>query len=109
MKKHLTDEEILDLAFVKLDISNPNVDRVYEIAELLDLEYDEENNAYLNPNYIYDDKTKKGTPRKNKKGAGRPKLYNEESLELRRLVPKSQYSRIKTIIDYELDKLKIKK
>lgn len=50
--------------------------------------------------------TKKGTPRKNKEGAGRPKLFNEETIELRRLVPKSHYTRIETIIDYELGKLK---
>lgn len=55
------------------------------------------------------DLTKKGTPRKNKKGAGRPKLFDEETIELRRLVPNSQYVRIETIIDYELDKLKTKK
>ena len=55
------------------------------------------------------DLTKKGTPRKNKIGAGRPRLFDEETIELRRLVPKSQYIRIETIIDYELDKLKIKK
>lgn len=61
------------------------------------------------PDYSDVEKTKKGTPRKNKKGAGRPKLYNEDSLELRRLVPLSQYSRIETIIDYELEKLKVKK
>lgn len=55
------------------------------------------------------DLTKKGTPRKNKVGAGRPKLFDEETIELRRLVPKSHYNRIETIIDYELEKLKAKK
>lgn len=51
MKTHLTEEEIFDLAFTKLNIANPNVDKVVEIAELLDLEFDEENNAYKNPDY----------------------------------------------------------
>jgi len=51
MKTHLTDEEVFDLAFTKLNIANPNVDKVVEIAELLDLEFDEENNAYKNPDY----------------------------------------------------------
>ena len=50
------------------------------------------------------DLTKKGLPRKN--NAGRPKLFNEETVELRRLVPKSEYKRIETIIDYELSKFK---
>jgi len=50
MKTHLTDEDIFDLAFEKLNISNPNVDKVIEIAQLLDLEYDNEADAYKNPN-----------------------------------------------------------
>ena len=54
MKTHLTDEEIMDLAFTKLNIANPNVDKVVEIAESLDLEFDEENNAYKNPDYEND-------------------------------------------------------
>lgn len=52
------------------------------------------------------DLTKKGLPRKS--NAGRKKLFNEETIELRRLVPKSHYVRIETIIDYELEKLKSK-
>lgn len=54
MKTHLAEEEILDLAFTKLNISNPNIDKIVEIAESLDLEFDEENNAYKNPNYEND-------------------------------------------------------
>ena len=50
--------------------------------------------------------TKKGLPRKS--NAGRKKLFEEETIELRRLVPKSHYTRIETIIDYELSKLKTK-
>lgn len=50
MKTHITEEEILDLAFTKLNIANPNVDKIVEIAELLDLEYDKNNNSYHNPN-----------------------------------------------------------
>lgn len=49
MKTHLTEEEVLDLAFAKLNIANPNVDKITEIAESMDLEFDEENNAYKNP------------------------------------------------------------
>jgi len=52
MNSHLTDEEIFELAFDKLNIANPNVDKLIEIAELLDLQYDEEQQAYKNPNYI---------------------------------------------------------
>ena len=48
--------------------------------------------------------TKKGLPRKSK--AGRPSLFNEDTKELRRLVPVSQFIRIETIVDYELEKLK---
>ena len=51
MKKHLTTEEIYDLAYEKLDVSNIKVDKEMELAELLDLEYDEKEDAYLNPNY----------------------------------------------------------
>lgn len=51
--------------------------------------------------------TRKGTPRKS--NAGRKAIFEEETKELRRYIPLSQYSRIETIIDYELDKLKIKK
>ncbi len=42
MNTHLTDEQIFDLVFEKLNISNPNPDKIIEIAEILDLEYDEE-------------------------------------------------------------------
>lgn len=48
--------------------------------------------------------TKKGLPRKS--NAGRKELFKEETKELRRLVPLSQFTRIETIIDYELSKLK---
>jgi hypothetical protein len=51
MKKHLTDEDIFDFAFSKLNIANPKVDKVIEIAEMLDLEYDEKVGKYKNPNY----------------------------------------------------------
>jgi len=51
MKTHLTEEEIFDLAFTKLNIANPSVDKIIEIAKLLDLEFDEENNSYKNPDY----------------------------------------------------------
>lgn len=51
--------------------------------------------------------TRKGEPRKSK--AGRKAIFEEETKELRRHIPLSQYSRIETIIDYELEKLKIKK
>ena len=50
--------------------------------------------------------TKKGTVRKNKPGAGRPKLFEEETKELRRLIPISQYSKLEAILDYEISKLK---
>lgn len=53
-----------------------------------------------------DNLTKKGLPRKS--NAGRKKLFNEDTIELRRLVPISHYTRIETIIDYELEKLKTK-
>jgi len=58
MKTHLTEEEVLDLAFTKLNIANPNIDKIIEIADSLDLEFDEENNAYKNPNYKHITKKK---------------------------------------------------
>lgn len=50
MKTHLSENEVLDIAFSKLNIANPNVDKIQEIAELLDLEFDEEKQLYHNPN-----------------------------------------------------------
>lgn len=44
-----------------------------------------------------------------KKKSGRPKIYTEETRSLSMQVPLSAYDRLKTILDYELDKLKIKK
>lgn len=50
--------------------------------------------------------TKKGQPRKN--ASGRPRLWDVPTTELRRHVPNSDYERISTIVDYELEKLKNK-
>lgn len=47
------------------------------------------------------------TPKKTTKG--RPKIYTEKTKVLSAQVPISHFSRLKTILDYELDKLKIKK
>lgn len=47
------------------------------------------------------------TPKKPTKG--RPKIYTEKTRVLSAQVPISHYSRLKTILEYELDKLKIKK
>jgi len=44
-----------------------------------------------------------------KQGRGRPKIYTEPTRSLSMQVPVSHYERLKTIFDYELDKLKIKK
>ena len=44
-----------------------------------------------------------------KKKSGRPRIYLEETRSLSMQVPKSAYERLKTILNYELDKLKIKK
>ena len=49
MKTHLTEEEVYDLAYDKLDVSNIKVDRVHALATMLDLEYDEKKEAYWNP------------------------------------------------------------
>jgi len=56
MKTHLTDNEVLDLAFDKLDIANPNPDKIQDIAEKMDLEWDEEKELYHNPNCCNCDK-----------------------------------------------------
>jgi len=48
--------------------------------------------------------TKKGVPRKS--NAGRPALFNEDTKELRRLVPISQFDKIEKIVDKELQKIK---
>lgn len=55
MKEHLTEEEVYDLAYGKLDVSNLKVDRLHELGSLLDLEYDEEKDAYKNPDFIVSD------------------------------------------------------
>lgn len=44
-----------------------------------------------------------------KKVKGRPKEYSESTRVLSAQVPLSHYTRLKTILNYELDKLKIKK
>jgi len=44
-----------------------------------------------------------------KKIKGRPRIYTEKTRSLSMQVPVSHYTRLKTILDYELEKLKIKK
>lgn len=51
MEEYLTEEDVLELAIFKLDISQPNTDKICEIADLLDLEFDEQKGMYKNPNY----------------------------------------------------------
>lgn len=46
---------------------------------------------------------------KEKRKAGRPKIYTEPTRSLSMQVPVSHYNRLKTILDYELSKLQIKK
>lgn len=53
MKTHLTTEDIYDLAYDKLDVSNIKVDKEEELAQMFDLEWDEEAGAYLNPDIYY--------------------------------------------------------
>lgn len=43
-----------------------------------------------------------------KRKAGRPKIYTEKTRSLSAQVPVSHYNRLKTILEYELSKLKIK-
>ena len=43
------------------------------------------------------------------KKLGRPNIYNEKTRSLSMQVPISHYTRLKTILDYELGKLQIKK
>jgi len=50
-EKYLTEEHIYEMSFEKLGINKAKVDRMHEIAELLDLEFDEAADAYINPNY----------------------------------------------------------
>jgi hypothetical protein len=45
--------------------------------------------------------------KKEKKPKGRPRIYSEPTRSLSAQVPISHYSRLKTILDYELSKLKI--
>ena len=47
------------------------------------------------------------TPKKPTRG--RPKIYTEPTRSLSMQVPVSHYNRLKTILDYELSKLQIKK
>ena len=51
--------------------------------------------------------TRKGQPRKS--NGGRKAIFEEETKELRRYIPLSHYKRLETILDYEIEKLKIKK
>lgn len=44
-----------------------------------------------------------------KRKAGRPNIYTEKTRSLSMQVPVSHYDRLKTILDYELSKLQIKK
>ena len=50
---------------------------------------------------------KKSTKETTKKKLGRPRIYDEDTRSLSAQVPKSHYTRLKTILDYELSKLKI--
>jgi hypothetical protein len=52
IKKHLTDEELIELAYEKLNISNVNVDKLFELANKLDLIFDGEKGMYLNPKWL---------------------------------------------------------
>lgn len=52
MKAHLTTEDVYDLAYDKLDVSNIKVDKEMELAQMLDLEWDESVNAYKNPDFV---------------------------------------------------------
>ena len=45
---------------------------------------------------------------KQRKKRGRPRIYTEPTRSLSAQVPVSHYERLKTILEYELDKLKIK-
>jgi len=38
------------LAYAELDVSNIKVDKEHELAQRLDLEWDEQADAYINPN-----------------------------------------------------------
>ena len=49
MRTHLTTEEIYDLAYDRLDVSNIKPDKEQELAEMLGLEYDEKEEVYFNP------------------------------------------------------------
>ena len=49
MKTHLTESDILEMAYTKLGMANPNVDKTVEFAELMDLDYDEKEGEYHNP------------------------------------------------------------
>ena len=51
--------------------------------------------------------SKKGVEKKS--NAGRPKIYEEKTRSLSMQVPVTSYDMLKTILDYELNKLKIKK
>jgi hypothetical protein len=42
-----------------------------------------------------------------KKKRGRPNMYSEPTVSLHIKVPKSHYTRLKTILEYELSKLQI--
>jgi len=63
MKTHLTEKDILEMAS-RIDVYNPNVDKAQEIAEMLDLEFDEKEGAYFNPDCTFCGKVVKNTMHK---------------------------------------------
>ena len=63
MKAYLTETDILEMAS-RIDIYNPNVDKIHEIAEKLDLEFDEKEGAYFNPDCTHCGRIVRGTMHK---------------------------------------------
>ena len=52
MKKHITENDVFDLVYEKLNIANPNVNKLDEFARRLDLEWDEDKMMYKNPEFF---------------------------------------------------------
>lgn len=51
IRRYYTEEEVFDLASDRLGVDDPNCNKYHEIAQLMDLEYDEIVNMY------YDERT----------------------------------------------------
>lgn len=49
-REYFTEEDVYDMSICELDLTHPNPDNIHDLAERMDLEYDEEAQMYFDPN-----------------------------------------------------------